>query len=365
MTETAPETPSAMISISKALLGVSFAALAAFGSTSGPALATVLAIPAAALTASDSLQPLLTQLTGKKDDSLQLPVPPWWSRRNDTSWQNVCTHIERHLPAIVNATAHQIAQEQSPTQPVILRIFISEIERQLPTWDIHANERSLIASYVARPFLEKVASVLTMKINPIQMDAVIGKMDALTTRVEDIAHALTIVAAQTAVPRATTTPTTVASAPGAVSPPDLLAQKMQNNAYDVYVCYHQDDLEEVGHIDEQLKAHGILPWFDILATEPGSSLQSQQSTHMLTIQSAAVFVGKHAIEGWQAMQVEALLNELVKRKISVIPVLLPGAPQQPVLPPFLATLVWVDFNTPYPDPMMRLIWGITRIRPKM
>ena len=67
----------------------------------------------------------------------------------------------------------------------------------------------------------------------------------------------------------------------------------------------------------------------------------------------------------QALQVDALLNQFVKRRIPVIPVLLSDAPQEPELPPFLGTLVWVDFHKNHPDPMTRLVWGITGVRPKM
>lgn len=365
MAETPSETKTAVISISKALLGISFAALAAFGSASGPALATAFAIPNAALTASDSFKPLLAHLKGKKEDALELPIPPWWSRRNDTSWQDACTSIESHLPTIVNTTAHQLEQEKSPTQSVILRVFINEIERQVPQWEIDRNQRGLMASYVAKPFLERVGQILKSKTDPIRMDAALVKMDVLTAKVEDIANALATLATQVPAPRAATSLTVSSPAPAATSSVDLLEQKLRDEAYNVYICYHQDDTEQVGHIDEQLKAKGILPWFDLLETDPGQSLQAQQSVQLLTIKSAAVFVGKHAVEGWQVLQMEALLNQFVKRRIPVIPVLLADAPLKPELPPFLGTLVRVDFHKSQPDPMMRPVWGITGMRPKM
>jgi hypothetical protein len=365
MAEATPTTKPAIISIGKALLGVSFAALAAFGSASGPGLATALAVPGAVLSASDSLKPLLTQLKGKKEDVLEIPIPSWWSRRNDASWQNVCVSIESHLPAIINATVQRLEQEKSPIQPVILRIFISEIERQIPAWEVAINERGLVASYVAKPFLERVASLLKMKTDLIQLDAVIVKVDLLAAKVEEVAIGLATLAVQVPTPRVITPTTASNLASVIISPVDQLEQKLLNGAYDVYVCYHQKDTEAVGKIDEKLKAKGILPWFDILETDPGKSLQAQQSAQIIKIKSAAVFVGKYAVEGWQALQVEALLNEFVKRQIPVIPVLLQDAPQQPELSPFLGTLVWVDFHKNYPDPMARLVWGITGVRPTM
>jgi len=39
--------------------------------------------------------------------------------------------------------------------------------------------------------------------------------------------------------------------------------------------------------------------------------------------------------------------------------LLADAPQKPKLPVFLKTMTWVDFHIKDPDPMQRLLWGIT------
>jgi hypothetical protein len=47
----------------------------------------------------------------------------------------------------------------------------------------------------------------------------------------------------------------------------------------------------------------------------------------------------------------------------VIPVLLPDAPDKPELPIFLKAMTWVDFRVQDPEPLSRLIWGITGQRP--
>jgi hypothetical protein len=77
------------------------------------------------------------------------------------------------------------------------------------------------------------------------------------------------------------------------------------------------------------------------------------------IHSAAVFVGRNGIGPWQSMEVEAFLSEFVRRGCPVIPVLLPDAPNQPALPVFLRNIAWVDFRKQEPEPLERLIWGIT------
>ena len=62
---------------------------------------------------------------------------------------------------------------------------------------------------------------------------------------------------------------------------------------------------------------------------------------------------------WQRHELESFLHEFVDRGCPVIPVLLPDAPKQPMLPVFLKGLTWVDFRVQETDPIERLLWGIT------
>ncbi|MBV9230647.1 MAG: toll/interleukin-1 receptor domain-containing protein, partial [Chloroflexi bacterium] len=73
----------------------------------------------------------------------------------------------------------------------------------------------------------------------------------------------------------------------------------------------------------------------------------------------AVFVGKNGRGPWQDMELAAFLRQFVKRQCPVIPVLLAEGEQTPELPVFLEGMTWVDFRRHDPDPMERLIWGIT------
>ncbi len=59
------------------------------------------------------------------------------------------------------------------------------------------------------------------------------------------------------------------------------------------------------------------------------------------------------------MELEAFLREFTRRGCPVIPVILAGAPGTPQLPIFLQGMTWVDFRKQDPDPVTRLIWGIT------
>ena len=378
MADTTSEPKSAVISVGKALLGVSFATLAAVGGASGVGwIAAVTAVPGAVLGASDSLKPLVDQLRGKKEDILELPIPQWWSSRNDTSWQDTCTSIEGRLPAIILATAERLKKEVSPTTPVILDVFTNEIERQIPMGVVFPNERGLMADCVAKPFLERVAAIVKSKTDPIRMDALIVKVDAQDVKLNEIvevqkklSEALTKLAAQPVTPDVvapSSGPATIASAAqGPLSSKDLLRQKWQQGNYDVFICYHPGDTTKVKEIDSRLKNEGILPWFDVEVSDPAQSLLTEQSDQIKKIKSAAVFIGEHAVADWQASQIDALLNQFAKHKrknFRVIPVFLKDAPSQPEMSVFLENFAGVDFRQDDPDPFARLLWGITGVRP--
>ena len=133
----------------------------------------------------------------------------------------------------------------------------------------------------------------------------------------------------------------------------------KNVDFDVFLCYNVKDKDSVKEIGNKLKKQGISPWFDEEQLRPGLPWQRELEKHMKQIKSAAVFVGKDGIGPWQRHELESYLREFVKRDCPVIPVLLPDAPKEPDLPPFLENMTWVDFRKDEPDSLKRLIWGIT------
>jgi hypothetical protein len=134
--------------------------------------------------------------------------------------------------------------------------------------------------------------------------------------------------------------------------------------FDVFLCHNTMDKAAVKIIGEQLKSNGILPWLDEWELPPGLPWQRLLEQQIESIHSAAVFVGKEGIGPWQGLEIEAFLREFVKRGCRVIPVLLTSAPAKPDLPVFLAGMGWVDFRQKDPDPLKRLIWGITGKNPE-
>jgi CheY-like chemotaxis protein len=129
--------------------------------------------------------------------------------------------------------------------------------------------------------------------------------------------------------------------------------------FDVFLCHNSEDKRKIKQIGTELSNRGLRPWLDEWELRPGRSWQDALEQQIEEIQSVAVFVGKSGLGPWQAMEVRAFLAEFVRRDCPVIPVLLSNTPKKPVLPVFLREMTWVDFRKSDPDPIQRLIWGIT------
>jgi len=140
---------------------------------------------------------------------------------------------------------------------------------------------------------------------------------------------------------------------------ESLNEKIKDGRFDVFLCHNNEDKDSVKEIAKKLHKQGILPWLDEWALRPGFPWQEILEQQISQIKSAAVFVGKNGIGPWQRNELNAFLREFVSRGCPVIPVLLSDAHQKPELPIFLKGMTWVDFRKQEPDPMIRLLWGIT------
>jgi hypothetical protein len=144
-----------------------------------------------------------------------------------------------------------------------------------------------------------------------------------------------------------------------------LIQKRASSQFDVFLCHNGADKPSVRRIADRLEEQGILPWLDERELPPGQPWQQLLENQMEHIRSAAVFVGAAGVGPWQEQELYGFLREFVSRRSPVIPVLLPDAPDKPELPIFLKAMTWVDFRRQDPDPLSRLIWGITGRRPDL
>ena len=142
-----------------------------------------------------------------------------------------------------------------------------------------------------------------------------------------------------------------------------LLRKRASAEFDVFLCHNRADKPSVRRIADRLEAQGILPWLDERELPPGQPWKQLLEKQIGQIRSAAVFVGAAGVGPWQEQELYGFLSEFVSRRSPVIPVLLPDAPDKPALPIFLKAMTWVDFRVQDPDPLSRLIWGITGRRP--
>jgi hypothetical protein len=139
----------------------------------------------------------------------------------------------------------------------------------------------------------------------------------------------------------------------------VLQGKKAVDDFDVFLCYNNIDRLEVEKIAEQLREQGILPWFDVWNLAPGQQRLQLLEQQLAKMKSAAVFVGASGMGPWHQMEVDAMLRQFLKRGCPVIPVLLKDANETPPIPIFLEGMEMVDFRQQKPDPVARLIWGIT------
>lgn len=343
------ERKKAIINVSKGLLGVSLTALAAVGGTTGnPWLAGAAAVPGAVL-ASGLLGPLLDR---KQEESLELPAPPWWGH-GEKEWLAVCAGIEAHLSSIVeDAIQHLQQTSEAPTAAHLRQAFAAEVLRQLPS-RVTIQDRVLLADYLTPLLLEKSSQVLQDALKSLQEENLARMLGEVATLLDD-AHIS---------PSLSPAVVSVQAVDGIVtSVPDVvveLERKRREATYDAYMVYAQADEEEVMKIGERLKERGILPWFAAIDIEPGTVARAEQEKQIVKVPSAAIFIGQGAIERGQALQVYSFIDQYVQRECKVIPVILPGTKNEPQLGVFLANFTGVDFRRSDPEPLGRLIWGIT------
>jgi TIR domain-containing protein/CHASE2 domain-containing protein len=137
------------------------------------------------------------------------------------------------------------------------------------------------------------------------------------------------------------------------------------SAFDVFLSHNSKDKPAVIELASALRDRQLRVWLDVWELVPGRPWQEAIEQVITTVRSGAVLVGKDGLGPWEEPEMRACLDECVRRRMPVIPVLLPGVPAQPKLPLFLRGLTWVDLRGGFdPRALDRLEWGITGIKPR-
>ena len=79
----------------------------------------------------------------------------------------------------------------------------------------------------------------------------------------------------------------------------IVRSKAQSNSYDVFLCHNSEDKPEVKQIALRLRRRSILPWLDEWALRPGLPWQQVLEEQIVSIKSAAIFVGNSGMGPWQ------------------------------------------------------------------
>jgi len=141
---------------------------------------------------------------------------------------------------------------------------------------------------------------------------------------------------------------------------------MTTQAFDVFFSHNSRDKPAVIALAKRLAENGIKVWLDAWELRPGHPWQEELGKIIESTRTAVVLVGRDGIGPWEDAEMRACLDEFVKRKQPVIPVLLPGCPHEPDLPLLLRRFSWVDLrNGREEEGFSRLIWGITGSKPSV
>ncbi len=144
---------------------------------------------------------------------------------------------------------------------------------------------------------------------------------------------------------------------------EIIDGKRKLGQFDVFLCHNSLDKPAVRSIARQLERARILPWLDERELPPGMPWIPLLESQIANIRSAAVFFGSAGVGPWQDEELSGFLRQFAKRRLPIIPVLLPDAPLEPELPIFLSSRTWVDFRSREGQPFARLIWAITGTAP--
>jgi hypothetical protein len=136
--------------------------------------------------------------------------------------------------------------------------------------------------------------------------------------------------------------------------------------FDVFLSYNSRDRAAVLLLAKALKARGLRVWLDDWEVAPGSLAQEVLEQGIRDSGAAAVLVGPSGIGPWESHEMRACIALAVKRRMRVIPVILPGVAEAPELPLLLANFSWLALGTELDeDSLSRLEWGIRGERSRL
>jgi len=134
----------------------------------------------------------------------------------------------------------------------------------------------------------------------------------------------------------------------------------RSGQYDAFLSHNSKDKPAVREIALALKDRGLNVWLDEWVLPPGQPWQPELEKIIATTKAAIILVGPDGLGPWEEPEMRVCLDEFVRRRLPVIPVLLPGVEGEPELPLFLRQFTWVDLREGLSQHgLERLVWGVT------
>lgn len=134
---------------------------------------------------------------------------------------------------------------------------------------------------------------------------------------------------------------------------------------DLFISYHTPDRELACEFVTRLQSKGLRVWFDEKDLPFGQMFLRSLEEGIEAAPAIAVLIGCSGTGPWQQVEIFTALVKHVKLGRPVFPVLLPGAPDNPVLPGFLELFPWVDLRKGYDgDELDKLKKAISVQHPK-
>jgi len=114
--------------------------------------------------------------------------------------------------------------------------------------------------------------------------------------------------------------------------------------YDVFLSYNARDMAAATEIVGELERRGVKTWVDVAQLVPGESYAQGALNGVQASGSVALLIAGSGLGPWQNQEFYSVVYEAARNQKSIIPILLPGAPEPGSLEvaPLLRNLKYVD-----------------------
>lgn len=148
----------------------------------------------------------------------------------------------------------------------------------------------------------------------------------------------------------------------------VIKERQRTKQFHVLLCHNSKDKPVVRQLADALLEQGVLGWVDEREVLAGDSFPAKLEKEIDAARVVAVIFGPHGMGRWEEMEYHAALHRYVedrdeddRRRLRLIPILLPGVAKKPDLPAFLRGVDYVDLRdggTENRDQIQKLVAAI-------